>query len=452
MAWCVAFAERAGPELRSREQHTWLDRLHAELDNFRVALGSSITGHAPQDALRLASALLEFWVVRADWSEGRQWVERALALPGAVDPAVRMRALRAAGELADVLSDYPSSTTYYEQSLEIARAIGDRRGVAGALLGLAQEARRIGQFVAARPLLEEGAALLREVGDEPSIARSLGGLAALEEHSAKARVLWEENLAIRRRLGNREGVGWSAIQVGSAAQSGGDYEAARAAYQESLAVGRGLGYKRLIARALTQLAEVACLCGDLAEARSLFEETLPTWREIGHKSGLVDSLRGLGNVERMRGNLPVARSLLEENLAVCRATGARGAEAAALRSLGDLARAGGDVEGARRLYREALALASDIGHGDETSACLLGLTQVAVIERAFGQAAQLLGAAEVLRQKIGAVVPPCDRIEYDRAMTVVRTTLGQAEFDDAWQTGRRLRPDQLSIQTPTGVA
>ena len=70
LAWSVAFASRAEPELRGPEQPEWLDRLHAELDNFRSAFAWSVSrGHA-EEALQLASALLEFWIVRADWSEG----------------------------------------------------------------------------------------------------------------------------------------------------------------------------------------------------------------------------------------------------------------------------------------------------------------------------------------------------------------------------------------------
>ncbi len=115
LAWSLAFAERAEPELRGPEQKAWLDRLHAELDNFRAAFDWSQSQSETDASLRLGSALLEFWIVRADWSEGREWVELALGQPGEVDPAVRMKALSAAGELADTLSDYPSATRFFEE-------------------------------------------------------------------------------------------------------------------------------------------------------------------------------------------------------------------------------------------------------------------------------------------------------------------------------------------------
>ena len=58
-------------------------------------------------------------------ARGDRWVEAALDLPGKVEGAVQMKALRAAARLADVLSDYPRATAHYEASLAVAREVGD---------------------------------------------------------------------------------------------------------------------------------------------------------------------------------------------------------------------------------------------------------------------------------------------------------------------------------------
>lgn len=434
LTYCIGFAE---PALRGPDQQTWLDRLHAELDNFRAAFGWSLRQQDPEPALRLASALLEFWVVRADWSEGLEWVERALGLPGEVEPAVRMKAFRAAAELADVLSDYPRSMARYEESLAIARALGDKRAIAMALDGLAHEAQRVGRITEARPLIEESVALLREVGDEPGIARSLGGLSWLAGNYAKARALWNENLAIRRRLGNCESVGWSLIQVGHATQGEGDYTAARAAYEESLAIGRNLGYKRMIARSLTQLGEVALLEGKVAAARGLFEETLPIWEEIGHKSGLRDSLRGLGDVACQEGDLQRAESFLQQSLEICRAIGSLRGETRALQSLGTIAMSRGDHDRAESLHREALDLLQRMEHLDGIAVSLRALGTVAAAAGRLHQAARLLSASEALRQRVSGTVSPWDRIGLDRAIERLRSGIGTEAFRREWESGRQ---------------
>jgi predicted ATPase/DNA-binding transcriptional LysR family regulator len=436
LAWATAFVERAAPELRGADQASWLERLHLELDNFRAALAWSVGRGDAEGALRLTGGLLEFWMVRADWNEGREWLERALALRGEVDPAVRMKALQAAGELADALSDYSASKSYFEESLAIARGLGDERGIAAALTGLAFEAHRVGRHGEARPLLEESVTILRNLGDEPSLARSLGGLAWLENDYRRARKLWSDTLTIQRRLANRENVGWTLIQVGHCSQCMGDSAGARAAYEETLSIARELGYERMIARALTQLAEVALRDGDAAGARDLFDESLLIWRKIGHRSGLVDSLRGLGDVARLEGDFAGATSLLEESLSVCREIGARSLEALALESLGALASAGQDLPAAESLLGEALAHWRATGDVDGQANALRRLGEVAVAQGEFEHAVRFLGASEALRDRVGAAIPSSERGRYEEAATAARVELGDIEFEDAWAVGR----------------
>jgi predicted ATPase/DNA-binding SARP family transcriptional activator len=449
LAWSLAFAERAEPELRGTEQKAWLDRLHAELDNFRAALDWS-RSHDPEACLRLASALLEFWVVRADWSEGREWIEQALSVAADIDPAVRMKALRAVAELADVLSDYPSSTRYYEESLEIARALGNPRGIAEAVRGLAHERARVGLPVETqRPLLEEAVEIYRALGDEPSLARSLGGIAWTERDLRRGRELKEEALAIYRRLGNRESVGWALLQAGVYAQYVGDFSAAGTAYGEARSIGEELGYTRMIARACDLLGTKALWQGELDEARRFYERSVPLWRECGHRNGLADSLRGLGTVARLEGDLEAATSLFEESLEVCREIGYRAGEAHALVGLSALASDRAELGNAIHLHREALALWRDMDDAESVGMTLWRLGRLAAIEGRFEIAARLLGASEALREEVGAIVPPCDARDYERAVREAQSGLDSKAFAAAWSAGRRL---QLSEAADLGMA
>jgi predicted ATPase/DNA-binding SARP family transcriptional activator len=455
VVWMTEFAERAEAELRGPDQAVWLERLHAELDNFRAAFDSSVARGDAELALRLGAALLEFWMVRADWNEGLRWIERALALPGAAQAPVRTKAWRAAAELADALSDYPTAIAYYDESLALARKLGDERGIAEALFGLSFEAERVGDHRRARPLLEESVAIMRRLGDEPSLARSLGGLAWLENDYRRSRKLWNETLAIRRRLANRESVGWTLIQVGFCAQGEGDYAAARLAYEEALSIGRELNYERMTARCLTQLGDVSLLEGHAAEAATLFRECLPTWREIGHRSGLADALRSLGDCARVEHDVAAAAAFLEESLSVAREIGARPLEALAMQSLAALASEEQDFERAGRLLTDALALWRDIDDTAGAAATMRGLGEVAAAQEEFDRAARLLGAAEALRERVGAAVAPYERDAYERAVTATRAGLGEATFATGWSAGRELEAgalDDVAIADAVGLA
>ena len=74
------------------------------------------------------------------------------------------------------------------------------------------------------------------------------------------------------------------------------------------------------------------------------------------------------------------------------------------------------------------------------------LEGVAAVEAAFGSwlhAARTWGAAERLREEIGAPLPPNERPRYDRRVAVVRAALrDDAAFTRAWQQGRALTIEQ----------
>src|SRR5262249_44793110 len=135
-AYFVSLAERAGPALRNRDQALWLDRLEAELDNFRAALAWLREAGKVERRLRICAAVGWFWGIRGYWTEGRAWLERAL--DGTGDGAlartpVRMHALQGAGWLAHVQNDGNSARKLLEESLSIARQVRDQHATAWAM-------------------------------------------------------------------------------------------------------------------------------------------------------------------------------------------------------------------------------------------------------------------------------------------------------------------------------
>ena len=97
----VGLAERGEPELHDRNQLEWLERLEADHDNMRAALRWCVDRSDAERTLRMSGALGWFWSVRGYFSEGRTWLEEALALPftDELKPA-RAKALLLAGVLA----------------------------------------------------------------------------------------------------------------------------------------------------------------------------------------------------------------------------------------------------------------------------------------------------------------------------------------------------------------
>jgi hypothetical protein len=58
------------------------------------------------------------------------------------------------------------------------------------------------------------------------------------------------------------------------------------------------------------------------------------------------------------------------------------------------------------------------------------------------KAARVFGAAEALREAIGAPVPPVERPDYDRAVAAARARLGEVAFSSGWAEGRAMTLEQ----------
>jgi tetratricopeptide (TPR) repeat protein len=269
-----------------------------------------------------------------------------------------------------------------------------------------------------------------------------GMLAWCQGELGAARALYEESLAISRDLEDKRGIAGSLRDLGWVAHDQGDYGAARALLEESLALLRELGDKEGIAHSLALLGQLVCDQGDYGAARALFEESLASFREPGVKWGIAWSLGLLGQVVRDQGEHGAARALLEESLAIQREVGDKLGIAQSLYGLGTVAGDQGEYGAARALLEESLAIYRELGIKQGIAPNLEGLAALAVAQGQSERAARLYGAAEGLREAIGAPLPPAKRAEHDRSVAAVRTALGEQEFAAAWAEGRTMSIEQ----------
>jgi non-specific serine/threonine protein kinase len=328
----LALAEAAEPGLRGPDARAWLDRLEAEHDNFRAALGWSLAGGEAGGegdlALRLGGALAWFWYTRSYPNEGRRWLARALAaVPGR--SAARMKALHGAGLLAHFQRDSAAAREPLAESLAIAREQDDRWTVAWAL-------------------------------------HLLGRVAYFDDDPARARALGRESLAVAEAVGDRWLIAWALHLLGLAAYIAADYATARTFYDRSLAIRRELGYQEGIGMLLHLTGMVAYREGDLAAARSLYVESLRGARDLGarvHENTMLALFAGLASAQqpdravRLAGAssrvsdsyhmplIPIAAAALAEGLEVAR------------QALGEAAYAAAWAEGRAMSLEQAVAYA-----------------------------------------------------------------------------------------------
>jgi predicted ATPase/DNA-binding CsgD family transcriptional regulator len=148
-----------------------LDRLESEDDNLNAAL-TWLAEDDPSGLLRLAGALLWYWYARGRRRQGREWLERALALPAATaaPPEILARALLAAGVLAHFRGDEARAVPALEAALTLWREVGDDWGVGYTLMvrGVVEE--DAGRYDAAEPRFVEALASLRQARAEAATA------------------------------------------------------------------------------------------------------------------------------------------------------------------------------------------------------------------------------------------------------------------------------------------
>ena len=125
--------EAAAPGLESG-QLEWFDRIDDDLPNFRAAF-DWLLDNEPDDALRLADALRDFWFARGYLHEGRRWCAAAL-VAGGDDDSVRARLLNSASILASLQADWPETRRLAEESGRVSERLGDPASVAQSMLTL----------------------------------------------------------------------------------------------------------------------------------------------------------------------------------------------------------------------------------------------------------------------------------------------------------------------------
>ncbi len=414
----LALAEKAQLEFDSPQQAMWLERLEQEHDNLRVVqqwlFEQREVGLNREMVLRLGVALQRFWEVRGHWSEGRSFLDRAIEGSVGVVASLRAKVLRAAANLAMGFGDHDRGDALCEESLALCRESGDNQGAAYSLI-------------------------------------LLGELAWMRSEYAAARSLIEESLAFWREVGNMDGIAWSLTSLADIASEQGEYTRGRTLYEQSLALQKEIGNKRGVAWSLYGLAQVFFFTQhDPATIHSLLEESLTIFRELGHKEGIVQALGLVSQVVLQQGDPATARSLLEENVVISREIGMRWSTAQSLSVLARAATREGDYTAAHVLYEESLEIARKVGNKWLIASCLEGLAAVVVAQGEPLWAARLWGAAEALRDVIGAPLPPVYRADYERAVAAASAQLGEKAFATAWAEGRTMTPDQaLTAQGPT---
>ena len=210
----------------------------------------------------------------------RQAIAEAEQLPASDSVKRQMGSLQA--DLGDVLrnmGDYDRARIAYQQSLAIAKELGDAR----------QEAVVMGQ---------------------------LGTLALRQGKLAEAAQSYQSALKIFRGLNEpaSEAVAWH--QLGMVYQEARQWDAAEGAYRESARIEESLGNLAEAAKTWNQLAMVNQDAGKLEAAEAWYRKAIEGKKAAGDRLPASSSLNNLADLLQNQDRLTEARQLAEEALAI----------------------------------------------------------------------------------------------------------------------------------------
>jgi len=444
----LRFVEPARYELLGERQQEWFHLVASDYDNIRSAFQwfrSQPDGTAAM--LKIVTAIRQFWLVRGDYSEGREWANAALERAGEPRGMQHIGAMETAGDLANAQGDHDAARDIYECILKIAQAHADGKWIGTGLFSLAKVAYSQCDFQRARMLFEESLSAWRRAEYRLGVAGALGNLghiAYVQANYSVAQNYFEQSLAGFRELRATEGIASLLMSLGHLAYIQGDYAQTRALVEDSLASVRAIGSKPRVARALSYLSDVAAASGDLGSARSLIEQSLEIARELGAKTQIALFLNTLGNIASLEKKYCEARSLYEEGLSIAKAVGDKLDAAHLATGLANIAKNEGRCDAALHLQKQSLTTFREIGFkvGMVRSLNVIAVTFVANGD--LERAAHLFGAIESLYQAMGILPPPSEIIlfGYKGAAEIACQILGEEEFVNAKSQGRDMTLEQ----------
>jgi predicted ATPase/DNA-binding CsgD family transcriptional regulator len=271
----LTLAEEAEPELKGEGQVAWLERFEREHDNLRSALRWLLERGESEKAARLGWALWLFWWIRGHFAEGQRSMEQAVSVAGsaAIPASAQAKALYVEGTMACGQGDPRSAEVLLEESAALFRELGDWRGVAYALGSAAVVAIIQERHERVIVYSEEATELFLEVGDKWGAAPMLGCSAVgwlNRGDRRRARSLAERGLALCHETGDKHGTSIALLTLAGAAQAERDYERARDLFEEGLSVSAVLGNEADIVHCVEGLATVAAAEGSMVHAARLW--------------------------------------------------------------------------------------------------------------------------------------------------------------------------------------
>ncbi len=311
-------AERGGRALIGHERVAWVQRLDRDRGNLRAAMKTTSDQGDAETALRLATALGNYWYSRGlnDWE--RHWLVQCMEKAPEEPSASLAGAWHAVGTLAYGHGRLADAEQAYRRSARAWEALPDHNvDHAAALNGLALSQAMRGALATAEATASDALALVLEVPDATEGIESLDVLSVVALRRGEYRTA--RTMAMRALEMQRDqdaparSIFNTALSLSWAAQRMGELEEAAEWLAESLQVAEYMNSLPARCASYIGLAELALWRGALDRSRTLHRKALRLARENKAQADIAITLCNFGALEYAAGRLPIAVLLLDES-------------------------------------------------------------------------------------------------------------------------------------------
>jgi predicted ATPase/DNA-binding CsgD family transcriptional regulator len=244
-------------------------------------------------------------------------------------------------------------------------------------------------------------------------------------------------LELVNELGDQRAAATALQRLGSIAREQARYDESRELHLRSLAIWEQLGDESGMAASHDYLGFVAWLSGDEQTAEAHCGQAVDAFQRSGNVRATATALINHGACALYRGELALARERLEHALASARSASFQEGIAWALNELAIVTRRERRPVGEYApMLRESLLIHQQLGDRWRLASVLEEIAGAVLVRHEPMVAVEVLAAAEVVREKLGAPVPPVEAPDRDAALDQLARKLGAAKLEAARSAGR----------------
>lgn len=361
-------------------------------------------------------ALAEAESLRANWEEETfrqsiQKYEEAASLWQSVSPGKAAEALRGAGDVYFILSDYKQALQYYERARAIIERTGDRieelrllNSIGYSYIYLsenrkalnyarrvrddyrrlppsahdatrdsleAQALNNIGEIYYAQGDLKGSLKMFKQAFDLWTSANDRRGLALVHlnlgySHTdignlAEASEQFHQSLALWQEIGDRHGEALASTAFGAVYSFLGDKQSALNSHMGAMALFRRIGNQQGEAAAINGVAQAYEDLSEYQKALVNYQQALELYEMIGNRDFVALNKYYIGRVYFALKDRTQAQLYYQQALELSRAVGDKQIEAHVLKGLGIIDNAEGDTASALKRFQKVLSLYNRVG-------------------------------------------------------------------------------------------